>query len=169
MSSKRLFFALWPTDRERDRLRDIISPMAKNIEGCATFSGNWHVTLAFVGEFPEEMIPALQLAASKIEVEPFRLRFDRVEHWSQPMVACLVGASLPAELEKLVGSLNEVLAQFDIAPDTYSFRPHVTVATRARMFETQRLAQPAVSEWSEFELVESISTPGNITYRPLKQ
>jgi 2'-5' RNA ligase len=169
MSSKRLFFALWPTDRQRDRLRDIISPMAKNIEGSATYRGNWHVTLAFVGEFPEEKIPALQLAASKIEVEPFRLRFDRVEYWPRPKVACLVGASVPADLETLVASLHEVLAQFDIAPERYSFRPHVTVATRARTFETQRLAQPAVSEWSDFELVESISTPGNLTYRPLKQ
>ena len=169
MSTKRLFFALWPDDRQRDRLRDIISPMAKNIEGSATYRGNWHVTLAFVGEFPEDKIPALQLAASQIEVEPFRLRFDRVEYWPRPKVACLVGASVPADLENLVGSLNKVLAQFDVAPETYSFRPHVTVATRARMFETQRLAQPVVSEWSGFELVESISAPGNLTYRPLKQ
>ena len=169
MSSKRLFFALWPTDRERDRLRDIISPMAKNIEGCATFRGNWHVTLAFVGEFPEEKIPALQLAASKIVVEPFHLRFDRVEFWPRPKVACLVGASVPADLERLVGSLNDVLGEFGVEPERFNYRPHVTVATGARTFEVQRLAQPAVSEWSGFELVESISQHGSVTYRLLKQ
>jgi 2'-5' RNA ligase len=169
MSSKRLFFALWPTDRQRDRFRDIISPMAKNVEGKATYRGNWHVTLAFVGEFPEERIPDLQLAASKIEAEPFRLRFDRVEYWPRPKLACLVGASVPPELTRLVTSLGRTLSEFDVPPENFTYRPHVTVATHARPFETQRLAQPAVAEWSEFELIESISQPGSVTYRPLKQ
>lgn len=169
MSSKRLFFALWPTDRQRDWLRDIISPMAKNVEGKATYRGNWHVTLAFVGDFPEHGIPALQLAASKIEVEPFRLRFDRVEYWPRPKLACLVGATVPPELERLVASLGSTLSEFDVSPESFTYRPHVTVATHARSFETQRLAQPAISEWSEFELIESISQAGTVTYRPLKQ
>ena len=169
MSSKRLFFALWPTDRQRDWLRDIISPLAKNVEGKATYRGNWHVTLAFVGDFPEPQVPALQLAASKIEVEPFRLRFDRVEYWTRPKLACLVGATVPPELERLVASLSSTLSEFDVSPESFTYRPHVTVSTHARQFETQRLAQPAVSEWSEFELIESISQPGSVTYRPLKQ
>jgi 2'-5' RNA ligase len=169
MSSKRLFFALWPTDRQRDRLRDIISPMAKNVEGKATYRGNWHVTLAFVGDFPEQDVPLLQLAVSKIEVEPFRLRFDRVEYWPRPKLACLVGASVPPELDRMVTSLASTLSEFDVSPESFTYRPHVTVATRARAFETQRLAQPAVAEWSEFELIESISKAGSVTYRPLKQ
>lgn len=169
MNSKRLFFALWPDDRQRDRLRDIISPMAKNIEGSATYRGNWHVTLAFVGDFPEQRVGELQRAASKIEVEPFRLRFDRVEFWPRPKVACLVGASVPPALDRLVTSLGDVLSDFGVSPETFTYRPHVTVATRARMFETQRLAQPAIAEWSGFELIESISQPGSVTYRPLKQ
>jgi hypothetical protein len=43
------------------------------------------------------------------------------------------------------------------------------VVRRARPFETQRLAQPAVIEWSGFELVESISQPGGASYRLVKQ
>jgi 2'-5' RNA ligase len=169
MSNKRLFFALWPDDRQRDRLRDIIGPMSKTIEGTVAYRDHWHVTLAFVGEFPEEKIPELQLAASKIVVEPFHLRFDRVEFWPRPKVACLVGASVPTELERLVGSLNDVLGEFGVEPERFNYRPHVTVATRARTFEVQRLAQPAVSEWSGFELIESISQHGTVTYHPLKQ
>ena len=44
-----------------------------------------------------------------------------------------------------------------------------TLVRRARHFDTQRLAQPAVIEWSGFELVESVAQPGGATYRPLKQ
>ena len=35
MNIKRIFFALWPDHRQRERLRDIISPVAKEVEGRA--------------------------------------------------------------------------------------------------------------------------------------
>ena len=66
MSDKKIFFGLWPNDRQRDQLRNVISPVAKLVEGSAIFRGEWHVTLAFVGEYPEEMISFLQVAAEEI-------------------------------------------------------------------------------------------------------
>jgi 2'-5' RNA ligase len=169
MSTRRLFFALWPDDRQRDRLRDHISPVAKLVEGQHIYRGSWHVTTAFIGDFEERLIPDLQARAAGIQVEPFRLRFDRVEFWPRPRVACLVAATVPIELEQLVASLNRVLAEFDVPVEDRTYRPHITVVRRANRFETQRLAQPAVVEWSEFQLIESISQPGGVTYSPVKQ
>jgi 2'-5' RNA ligase len=169
MSTKRLFFALWPDDRQRDQLRNAISPVAKLVEGKAVFRGSWHITLAFVGEFPEAQIPALQAAASTVHVEPFRLRFDRAEFWPRPKVAVLVAQTVPTEAEKLVESLNAVLTDNGVLPETRQFRPHITIVKRARTFETQRLAQPALVEWSGFELIESVPGPGGPSYHPLKQ
>ena len=48
MSVKRIFFALWPDDRQRDQLRNVISPAAKEVEGEAIHRGSWHVTLAVI-------------------------------------------------------------------------------------------------------------------------
>lgn len=169
MSTKRLFFALWPDDRQRDRLRDHISPVAKLVEGQHVYRGSWHVTTAFIGDFDEELIPELQTCAAGIQVEPFRTRFDRVEFWPRPRVACLVAATVPQELEALVDSLNSVLRDFNVPVEDRTYRPHITVVRRAHRFETQRLAQPALVEWSSFELVESITQPGGATYRPVKQ
>jgi len=169
MSTRRLFFALWPDDRQRDRLRDVISPLAKLVEGQHIYRGNWHVTTAFIGEFSEARVPDLQAQAAQIAVEPFRLRFDRVEFWPRPKVASLVAAIVPAELQRLVDAQNSLLADLGVRVESRTYRPHITVVRRARPFETQRLAQPAVVEWSSFELVESISQPGGATYRPLKQ
>ena len=59
MSNKRIFFALWPDDRQRERLRDVINSVAKTVEGHAVDRRNWHVTLAFVGDYPEEQVPEL--------------------------------------------------------------------------------------------------------------
>jgi len=169
MSKRRLFFALWPDDRQRDRLRDHISPVAKLVEGQHVYRGSWHVTTAFIGDFEEQLIPDLQARAAEIQVEPFRLRFDRVEFWPRPRVACLVAATAPIELEQLVDSLNGVLTDVGVPVEDRTYRPHITIVRRANRFETQRLAQPAVIEWSGFELIESIAQPGGAKYSPVKQ
>ncbi|MDH3747465.1 MAG: RNA 2',3'-cyclic phosphodiesterase [Gammaproteobacteria bacterium] len=169
MSTKRLFFALWPDDRQRDQLRNAISPVAKLVEGRAVYRGNWHVTLAFIGDFEERLIPAMHEAAGAISFEPFRLRFDLAEFWPRPKIAALSAQSVPPELEQLVNSLNSVLTDAGVMAEPRRFRPHITIVKRARPFETQRLAQPIIVEWSGFELVESVSERGGSTYHPLKQ
>lgn len=169
MTDKRLFFALWPDDRQRDQLRNIISPVARQVEGDAVYRGNWHVTLAFIGAFPTASIPTLQAAARVIRMEPFRLRFDKAEFWPRPKVAVLCAQTVPAELTRLVDSLNAVLIEAGCLPEERRFRPHITIVKRARSFEAQRLAQPAMLEWNSFELVESIGGAGGPAYRPLNQ
>ncbi len=169
MSDKRIFFGLWPNDRQRDQLRNVISPAAKLVEGTAIFRGEWHVTLAFIGEYPEEMISFLQVAAEEIPFEPFRLRFDKAEFWPRQKVAVLAAQSVPAELERLIASLNSMLLDAGITVETRTYRPHITIVRRARPFETQRLAQAAMVEWTGFELIESVTAQGSVTYRPLKQ
>lgn len=169
MSTKRLFFGLWPDDRQRDQLRNAISPVAKLVEGSAVYRGEWHVTLAFVGDFEIRRIPELWLAMQAIQVEPFRLRFDRAEFWPRPKVAVLVAQTVPSELENLVASLNSILTDAGMLVEEQRFRPHITIVRRARPFETQRLAQPVTVEWSGFELIESVLDRGSRSYYPLKQ
>jgi len=169
MENKRLFFALWPDHRQRDRLRDIINPVARTVEGRAIDRRNWHVTLAFIGTFPERQIPDLMRRAAEIHVEPFRLSFDRLEFWPRPKVASLTAATVPEELQRLVSSLNALLQDEGVAIEDRTYRPHITVVRNARTFPTERLAQRATTEWSNFELVESVSGPGGATYHPLKQ
>lgn len=114
-------------------------------------------------------MPGLQAAARLIEVKPFRLRFDRAEYWPRPKIAVLAVQAVPPELESLVESLNGVLESTGVSVESRRYRPHITIARRARTFETERLAQPAMSEWSSFELMESVSGSGGSTYHPLKQ
>ena len=169
MNTKRLFFALWPDNRQRDRLRDVINSVAKTVEGTAVDRRNWHITLAFIGTFPEDRVPYLLERAEQINVEPFRLSFDRLEFWPRPKVASLSAATVPPELQALVDSLNTVMIDLGLTPEDRTYRPHITVARNARPFTTERLAQRSVSEWSSFELVESVPVPRGVHYVPLKQ
>lgn len=169
METKRLFFALWPDHRQRERLRDVITPVAKTVEGRMVDRRNWHVTLVFIGTFPANRVPYLLEKADEIHVEPFRLNFDRLEFWPRPRVASLVASTVPPELQTVVDHLNGVVSDLGIQPEYRNYRPHITVVRNARTFATERLAQRATTEWSGFELVESVSGPQGVTYYPLKQ
>lgn len=163
-----MFFALWPDHRQRDRMRDFISPVAKLVEGKATDRRNWHITLVYIGEFPEHRIDELHEATSAVSVEPFRLRLDRLEFWSRPKIAALVPPAVPPEMERLVDDLKGRVLAAGVDPEHQRvYRPHITVVRNARPFETQRLAQSAITEWSSFELVESVREQGGTTYRPV--
>ena len=168
MSSRRLFFALWPDHRQRDRMRDFISPIARLVEGRAIDRRNWHVTLAYIGEFPEKRIDELLEIKRLIQFEPFRLRWDRLEFWPRPKIAALVPPIVPPELERLVENLKGCVFAAGVNPEYQRvYRPHITVVRNARTFETHRLAQSALTEWSSFELVESVPAPGEASYRPI--
>ena len=169
MNDKRLFFGLWPDGRQRERLRDTVVPVAKTVEGQVVYRGNWHITLVFLGDCPATLVTPLIERAAEIPVESFRLRFDRLEFWARPKIACLVPSTVPVELQQLVGRLNALLLDVGVAVEDRTFRPHMTLVRRARPFTTERLAQPLTLEWTGFELLESISERGESRYIPLKQ
>ena len=169
MSTTRVFFALWPDDRQRDRLRDVINSVAKTVEGRFVDRRNWHVTLAYVGEFPTERVPELLERSREITVEPFHLSFDRLEFRARSGVAWMAAVTVPAELQALVTELHKLLQDFGVAVNDRTYRPHITVVRNARTFPTERLAQRAVTEWSGFELLESSRSGDQVTYRPVKQ
>lgn len=169
MADRRLFFALWPDDRQREALRDPIKAALGPVEGQAVYRGNWHVTLVFVGHVPDERVPALEAATAGIEPEPFRLRFDRLDYWPRPKIACLAATAVPPQLAALVGRLEAVVRECGVAVEERAYRPHLTIARKARPFPPGPLAQAVTLEWSGYRLVESTSGPRGVEYSPLKQ
>ena len=169
MADKKLFFALWPSHRQRETLRDTINPSLSTVEGAAVDRRNWHVTLVFIGDFPEEKIPGLQAAVDVIDPGEVRLRFDSITFWQRPKIACMHTRTVPPALEQLVKSLQQALIPFGYAPDPRVYRPHITVARKVRAFQEVRLARPIELSWTDFELVESVSVRGGVQYHPLKQ
>ena len=66
-------------------------------------------------------------------------------------------------------ALEDILKPFDFVPNERVYRPHITVARRARSFTEVPLARPLDLEWSSFELVESVPTTRGVQYHPIKQ
>lgn len=168
MAERRLFFSLWPSERQREALRDPIKSAMGPVEGKAVLRGNWHVTLVFLGNVADERLPALQEIAATAKADAFRLRFDRLDFWPRPKIACLLASSVPPELQALVGKLETAVAAAGLPVEERIFRPHLTVARNARPFAPEPLAQPVMLEWSGFELMESVTSPRGVQYLPVK-
>ena len=169
MSNKKLFYALWPSHRQRELLRDTINPVLSAVEGQSVDRRNWHVTLVYIGEFPEERIPGLMAATELIDPGEIRLRFDTLTFWQRPKIACMHAKIVPPELEHLMSALQQALIPFGIEPEKRVYRPHITVSRKVRAFPDVRLTRPIELSFSEFALVDSISSRGEVQYRPLKQ
>jgi len=169
MADRKFFYALWPSDRQRDMMRDIINPAVSVVEGTPVDRRNWHVTLVYIGAFAEDDIPALQAAVGTIEPFEIRLRLDRISFWQRPKIATVNPRNTPAGLEELVRSIEQKLEPFGFVPNERVYRPHITVARNARTFSEVPLARPIDLQWSSFELIESLSSARGELYRPLKQ
>lgn len=166
---KRIFFALWPSERQRRKIETALEPYRSGLRGKWIPRENWHITLVFIGGFPEKDVPALQAATAGIRRRDVRLRFERIEYWKRPKIMCLGGDLVPNELIELVDALEKAAQQFGFVPDRRTYRPHMTVARKAGFFEPLALARALELEWSGFELVESRPVPGGVQYTPVKQ
>lgn len=169
MADRTLFYALWPSERQRELMRDIINPAVSEVEGVAVDRRNWHITLVYIGAFDEDNIPSLHAAVREIPPFDFRLRFDRITFWQRPKIASLNPRNTPDELVALVRALEDKLEPFGFVPNERVYRPHITLARRARTFPDVPLARPLDLDWSSFELVESVPTTRGVQYHPLKQ
>ena len=98
-----------------------------------------------------------------------KLGFGRIDFWRKPKIMCLRAASVPDELVGLVRSLESAAGEYGFKPEKRTYRPHMTIARKAGFFDPITLAQPVELHWSDFHLIESISTPGGVRYQPLKQ
>ncbi len=169
MNKKRIFFALWPSEKQRRQIDSAIKPYRASLAGKWTARDNWHVTLVFIGGFPAHEIPALQDVASRIRCPAINLNFDRIDYWKRPKIMCYAANFVANELIELVQSLEKAAAGFGFVPEKRTFRPHMTIARKARYFEPITLAQPVELHWSGFKLIESVSTPAGVQYKPLDQ
>ena len=168
-TNKRLFFAFWPSEKQRQTIESAIAPHKAGLTGKWTSRDNWHITLVFIGNFPDENIAALQTAATNIQCPTIKLIFERIYYWTRPKIMCLQADFVPNQLIELVRSLQSTARAFGFRFEERSYRAHITIARGGRFFNPVPLAQPVELNWSSFLLVESVFTPASVQYKLLKQ
>ena len=111
----------------RDALVEAQNEMYEGgVRGNFTPEENLHLTLAFIGEYPD---PENVLAAlSDVTIRPFTITLDRCGAFNDLWWA---GLQHSAALEAVAGKVRRALAEGGIPCDRKRFSPHITLVRRA--------------------------------------
>lgn len=159
----RLFFALWPDEMTRTRL----AALQHGLKGRKTRSGNLHITLAFLGEQPESLLPDLQDLLQALSVPDMRLLIDHIIYKKRQRMVWAGMHQIPEALPALQRDVCAGLEQRGIAFDRRNhFTPHITLARDAA--PTQLISFEAIA-WQacQVSLVQSVIESSGVVYKIL--
>ena len=127
----RLFFALWPPESAALALAGQADRLALRYSGKATRRETIHLTLAFLGEVDEALLPAAIRAAQAVTAKAFVLTIDRLGYWRHNRLLWAGCASPAKALQGLVAELREQLRAASIGCDErLRFTPHLTLVRK---------------------------------------
>lgn len=122
----RLFIAIQLNQEMKEALTELQDRMqGLGVRGNFTKRENLHLTLAFIGEYPDpdDVIDVLET----IRFEPFRLRLEGIGSFGSLWWAGLSGSD---ELKALAKKLRRALAEAGIPYDRKKFLPHITLVRK---------------------------------------
>ena len=138
----RLFIALQLNSEMKKALIDLQDRMQRlGVRGNFTKPENLHLTLAFIGEYPdpEDVIDVLET----IRVQPFQISLEGIGSFRNLWWAGLSGSD---ELKNLAKRLRRGLAEAGIPYDRKKFSPHITLVrkplTRSGTIPEEILQEP---------------------------
>ena len=138
----RLFIALQLNSEMKKALIDLQDRMQRlGVRGNFTKPENLHLTLAFIGEYPdpEDVIDVLET----IRVQPFQISLEGIGSFGNLWWAGLSGSD---ELKNLAKRLRRGLAEAGIPYDRKKFSPHITLVrkplTRSGTIPEEILQEP---------------------------
>lgn len=173
----RVFVAIPVPEDIREALEDLQADLPT---GRPADPETFHVTLAFLGEEPDQRVEAAHEALSGLAAAPFTLRLDGLGSFGGREMQVLFAAVAPSEpLAALHRKVLSLLHGTGIMPDRQRFRPHVTLAR----FRPGEGRDPALARFlarhagfgsapfaaSEVVLYRSHLTKGGAVHEPLAE
>jgi 2'-5' RNA ligase len=159
MDTTRLFLALWPSPGVREQLREWRKLWTWPRGAAPVHTDKLHLTLHFLGNQPSDALPSL-LDGLAVPISPFRLQLGMAELWHNG-IAVLSPSSVPQALLDLHTALSAALPGVGLVPEARAYKPHVTMARRARGAEIPQ--RGPVIDWQidHYALVESKTGDGS--------
>ncbi|GAA5525595.1 RNA 2',3'-cyclic phosphodiesterase [Microbulbifer aestuariivivens] len=136
-----------------------------------TSQANRHLTLAFLGETPSELVPALEAGIIEIAAQsrPCQARAVTLHPFPRSRSRLLAAELLTnPDLDRLHRLCRELMIQLGLVPESAAYRPHFTLGRNQRGFPRfQPVALDRVVELNNIVLYESRLAPGGSQYHPL--
>jgi 2'-5' RNA ligase len=104
-----------------------LSLMASGVQGAKWVdSGNYHVTLRFIGEVDERQVADIDAALLKIHAPRFEVTLATVGHFGLRQL--YVGVERNPVLQHLHEKIESALSRLGFPPEERRYTPHVTLA-----------------------------------------
>ena len=138
----RLFVSVELSEQLREALVSVRKQLRKN-----GVSGNWsprenlHLTLAFIGDYPDP--DAVLDVMESVCFEPFLLRLSGLGAFGELWWA---GLEADEELDMLARRLRRALSEKGIPFDRKAFRPHITLIRRPEYKKDPQLGSLTIAE-----------------------
>lgn len=163
----RLFFALWPPLAVAEALAAWARRLQRETGGRVVAAKNIHLTLAFLGEVPDERLPALRRLP--VWGEPHALPMDEAGYWARNSLLWAGPREKPPELARIAARLHDMLATAGFPTESRPFAAHVTLIRKARA-PAEMPALPAL-QWpvADCVLVRSALSAQGPRYEPLQR
>lgn len=165
----RLFFGLDFTGPDKlviDQWRNKMLPTLAH----PVAPGNFHITLAFLGETADNALERVYHAAHQVSGDSFSLHMDQTGYWSKPKVYWIGPTQIPSALDALVTQLRDKLKQQRISTDNRPYQPHISLFRKLRENPPTPLCAPDMYfDVKAFCLFESQSTASGVRYRVMER
>jgi 2'-5' RNA ligase len=126
----RLFYALRPDPDSRMKFEAAARAIAWDDSVRLVPVGNYHLTIAFVGDVRAECSGLLRQIGADLRAASCTLEFSAYEYWPKPAVVVAAAREIPAALEHTWRALHQALTTNDFRLDPKRLRPHVTLARK---------------------------------------
>ncbi len=166
----RLFIAIKFSPQIEEKLTNLQNNLKeKGITGNYTNCKNFHLTLAFIGEYddPDKVLRAL----GQIDFEPFRLFFE--EEMGNFGDIVWVGTKENSDLMSLNQCIRKALNDYRIHYDRKKFKPHITIIRKVRLHSKLKnhlrnyKLENAEMIVDKFSLMQSQRIDGQLVYTEL--
>jgi 2'-5' RNA ligase len=114
-----------------------------------------HMTLVFLGAVGPDQLSCIEQVADAISAKPFSLQLDRIDYWPRPRILLLGSSETPENLADLVAGLQTGLTACGFKPEKRPYRPHITLARKAKKVAAAALERPLQWRPREFVLAGS--------------
>jgi RNA 2',3'-cyclic 3'-phosphodiesterase len=162
----RVFFALWPDEATRAAISRATREAVRASGGRPIAKERLHVTVAFLGELSDAGLD-LARGVPPISVGPFELLLDAVGIWPESKILWLAPSSTPDALGQLEARLWDTLVERGFRAEERVYRPHLTLARRARPVEIT--VEPVRFAVRDLALVESFPEARTVHYEVLER
>lgn len=165
--SRRLFFGLKPDETVRNEI-DSAYRRRPDFNGRPHHPEDLHMTLLFLGQV-DGTLDCIREAAAGIQVPKFTIALDRIKYWPKPGVLLLHPSSPPELLSDLVVQLSTTMGGCGFEPEARPFKPHVTLARKAKTMADAKLKKSIDWHVGSFSLYVSSSRQTPPFYQVINQ